>query len=106
MATREEIRKVIDDYTDDRCLYPDRSCESHGLSNAGFKGFCISVDGSYQCLMQRLDGLGVVIKVERETMASICGYCEFLDHCKEEYPECNEFKLEAGYGVFEPLIEG
>ncbi len=100
MSKQEEIREVIDDYTDDRCLYPDRSCESRSDV-----GYCSDGEGAYRCLMERLNSKGVMIKVERETMASICGYCEFLDHCKEEHPECNEFKLEAGYGAVESLIE-
>ncbi len=57
MNKREEIRKVIDTYTDDGCLFPDRSC------NALCGGYCSSDTESYKCLMERLDKLGVVIQV-------------------------------------------
>ncbi len=55
---REEIREVIDHYADDGCLYPNKTCEF-------FKGsWCVSGDEAYKCLMKRLDGIGVVIKVK------------------------------------------
>ncbi len=57
MCKREEIRKVIDTYTDDSCLFPDRSCNALG------SGYCSSDTESYKCLMERLDKLGVVIQV-------------------------------------------
>ncbi len=55
--TREEIREIIDTYTDDGCLYFENDC--------GFRNdkYCVSDEASYQCLMKRLDELGVVIKV-------------------------------------------
>lgn len=60
MAKQEEIREVIDLYTDDECLYPSRVCPS-------FKGnYCDSDDNAYKCLMKRLDELGVVLKVFHE----------------------------------------
>ena len=56
---REEIKKVIDHYTDDDCLYPDKDCKYRGLYN-----YCISGDDAYKCLMKRLDEIGVVIKLK------------------------------------------
>ena len=62
MATREVIREVIDLYTDDGCLFPDKTCVWHS------REYCTSDNDSYACLMQRLDKLGVVIKVENQTI--------------------------------------
>ena len=56
-------------------------------------------------MLEYLHDNGVVIKVDKEPTASICGYCEFLDHCKEEHTECNGFKLWAGYVAVEPLVK-
>ena len=61
MKKQEEIREIIDAYTDDTCLYPDKTCELRGSDIVG--GYCVSDDGSYNCLMERLDKIGVVIKV-------------------------------------------
>ncbi len=55
-------------------------------------------------VMKSLHSQGVVIKVERDTFASICGYCEHLDSCQETHSECDKFKLEAGYTAYEPLV--
>ena len=60
MTKQEEIRRIIDAYTDDECLYPDASCESRSGH-----GFCRSYEGSYKCLIKNLDELGVVIKVDK-----------------------------------------
>ena len=54
---RKQIREVIDTYTDDGCLFPDRSCSALG------SGYCSSSEESYKCLMQRLSDLGCVIKL-------------------------------------------
>lgn len=48
---------------------------------------------------------GVVIKVERESFASICGYCAELDGCQEAHTECDKFKLEVDYVPTKSLIE-
>ena len=58
MTIRDEIREVIDTYTDDGCLYKDQECESRGRN-----GWCVSTDASYGCLMRKLDELGVVLMV-------------------------------------------
>ncbi len=60
MPTREEIKGVIDAYTDDVCLYRDNPCEHQG--KAGLEVYCSSAECSYKCLMKRLGELGVVIK--------------------------------------------
>ncbi|KKM24121.1 hypothetical protein LCGC14_1608270 [marine sediment metagenome] len=54
---QQEIREVIDHYTDDRCLFPDRVCNALGA------GYCSSQEEAYKCLLQRLDSQGVVLKV-------------------------------------------
>lgn len=41
---REEIREVIDTYTDNSCLYPDEECESRGEN-----GYCVSTKGGIEC---------------------------------------------------------
>ena len=95
MTKQEEIRKVIDTYTDDGCLYPTKTCMS-------FKGnYCISDDGSYTCLMERLAEIGVVIKVDRElptywrdVNAQCCESCHFWEQ---------QNMLKAGYTAVEPL---
>ena len=58
----KEIREVIDLYTEDRCLYPDREC-SHRASTVLY---CSNSDCAYRCLIERLDSVGVVLKVEGE----------------------------------------
>lgn len=59
-AKREKIREVIDSYTDDTCLCPEKKCKF----DKG--GCCISDEEAYNCLMERLAELDVVIKVDRE----------------------------------------
>ena len=98
MTKREEIREVIDIYTDDDCLYPNTTCEWHK------GGYCVSGDGSYKCLMKRLDELGVVIKVERELPEKPDGYDDYY-LTWQKYDEGQESMLEAGYVAVEPLIE-
>ncbi len=95
MTKQEEIRKVIDTYTDDACLYPESSC----AFDRG--GYCVSDDESYKCLMKRLDELGVVIQVERELP-------KLYD---DEHPNgfslpgwCTDAYKKAGYVAWEPLI--
>ena len=79
---QEEIREVIDAYTDDACLYPKKDCEHHcfGINSE----YCVHDDGSYKCLMERLGELGVVIK----------GKCLGVSH-----PHL------ADYYTFEALVE-
>ena len=79
--TAEEIREVIDAYTDDVCLYQDSPCEFQGKS--GLEVYCSSAEGSYMCLMKRLSEIGVVIKVDREFPKCVSSYRVFL--C-EAYP--------------------
>lgn len=57
-SKQKEIREAIDTYVDDGCLFPDRSCNALG------SGYCSSYEEAYKCLMERLDKVGVVIKVE------------------------------------------
>ncbi len=61
MSRQQEIRKVINSYVDDDCLYPKAACvhRSHKMPE-----YCTDSDGAYKCLMKRLTELGVVIKVE------------------------------------------
>jgi hypothetical protein len=104
MNKQEEIREVIDTYTDDGCLFPDRSCNALG------SGYCSSDEEAYKCLMQRLDKIGVVIKVDRELPkceccegAGLIGGSGINDCC----PECNGTgKMYcAGYVATEPLVK-
>jgi len=62
---RALIREVIDAYTDDRCLFPDRVCNALG------SGYCSSGEEAYNCLMEKLTELGLVIQVEEELPISI-----------------------------------
>ena len=69
MPTREEIKGVIDAYTDDVCLYRDNPCEHQG--KAGLEVYCSSAECSYKCLMKRLGELGVVIRVGEEELEAV-----------------------------------
>ena len=88
MTEQEEIREGL-----------EGRFRQAGLSTTDARNFA-------EATLIDLDSQGVVIKVERELTASICGYCEHLDSCFEEHSECDEFRLSAGYSAFEPLIEG
>lgn len=55
MTKQQEIREVIDLYTDDECLYPDKDCKFRDR-------WCIEGEDAYKCLMKRLGELGVVIQ--------------------------------------------
>ncbi len=95
MTKREEIRDGIDLYTDDRCLYPEKTCIS-------FKeNYCIEEEGAYKCLMKRLDGLGVVIKVDRE----LPPFAYVSEQDLNAKTEIQNSILRAGYVATEPLIE-
>ena len=76
------------------CLFPDKECVHQGNY-----AYCQVDDDSYDCLMERLGELGVVIKIE-EKLPSIFdsseGCISALDYQK---------KL-AGYVKTEPLTEG
>ena len=89
MTIREQIREVVDRYTDDSCLYKDKECESRGVN-----GWCVSTDASYLCLMKRLGELGVVLKVEK---AEVEG-CSIVPQTNALCP----YK-EVGYAAVEPL---
>lgn len=72
MTKQEEIREVIEAYTDDDCLYSKEVC-------AFRRGeYCISEEGAYKCLMKRLDELGVVIKGSKHVEADNLYYIEPL----------------------------
>ncbi len=100
MNKREEIRKVIDTYTDDGCLFPDRSC------NALCGGYCSSDTESYKCLMERLDKLGVVIQVDRE-LPKFSKCWDEDGHIFHDaiVPVTREDMKEAGFAGFERLID-
>ena len=104
-ATREEIREVIDAYTDDECLYQDNPCEFLGKVLGG--GYCNSAEGSYICLMKRLDELGVVIKIEGELPEN--PYEPPLDTTQEGWRDVVEARtkqmLNAGFKAVKSLIK-
>ena len=56
MTKQEEVRKVIDAFVEDECLYFGKTCEFF------VRGYCANADGAYKCLMKSLDGMGVVIR--------------------------------------------
>ena len=98
MTKQEEIKEVVDTYTDDTCLYPDVECKARGTDN-----YCRFPDDAYKCLMKRLDGLGVVIKVDRELPDNKVWHKaerEFEAYCAGK----NELIM-AGYVAIIPLIE-
>jgi len=85
MTKQEEIKKVIEGFVDDECLYPHKVCEFYRSP------YCYSSDGAYQCLMTRLNELGVVIKVDA-TIESL------IDNKIGLVPTwLQEFEKEAGY---------
>ena len=100
MTKREEIREVIDAHVDDRCHFPDRSCNALG------SGYCSSDDEAYKCLMERLTEIGVVIKVEGELpMVRVRAFPTYSG--KEMVDECDATQrdmLKAGYVKTEELI--
>lgn len=113
MNKREEIREIIDAYTDDACLYPDKNCENHGKAKAD--PYCVSADGSYNCLMKRLSELGCAIIVEGELPPSPYHYYSKHDRTNREteesfcdigYGRGQQNMFEAGYQKTIPLIGG
>ena len=60
MTKRGEIKKVIDAFSDDACLYPDEPCVYRTDK------YCLSSKNAYKCLMKKLAELGVVIRIDRE----------------------------------------
>ena len=88
MPSREEIREGMKPFI---------------IAASDGKGIILAEQASYY-IMEYLHSQGVVIKVDRELTASICGYCEHLDSCQETHSECDRFKLEAGYEAVESLI--
>ncbi len=99
MTKQEELRKAIDIYTDDGCLYLSKGCEW-----CSGEGYCSSDSNAYTCLMKRFTELGVVLKVDREVPYEVCQGCTcyFLEKGKAEFAE----KLKkAGYVAVKPLIK-
>ncbi|MBA7665095.1 hypothetical protein ES703_73161 [subsurface metagenome] len=91
MPKREEIREIIDTYTDDGCFYPTKNCK---LCKGGY---CISTDDAYKCLMKRLGEVGVVMKVEDDTL-------ELIEVAGGMYPVYKGV-AKGSSGFFEPLIK-
>jgi len=102
MATREEIREVIDTYIDDGCLYPNKACVW-----CSKEGYCASGNDAYTCLMKRLTDLGVVIKVDRELPELLeSEFCvEPYSLNPYSYDAAQRDMLKAGYVAVEPLIK-
>ena len=88
---QEEIREVIDKYTDDGCLYPEKACV-----RCSKEGYCASDNDSYTCLMKRLDELDVVIKVEAKMP-------QFQSRLTEEANWA--LLLKGGWSATVPLVE-
>ena len=101
MTKQEEIKKAIDDYTDNRCLYPDRVCNAFG------SGYCPSQDETYLCLIEKLTEKGIVIKVERELPGNAYGKGKYKSILlpMEAFAEGQSSLLKAGYVAVEPLIK-
>ena len=109
MNKREEIREIIDAYTDDACLYPDKNCENHGKAKAD--PYCVSADGSYNCLMKRLSELGCAIIVEGELPEIVFPMHIGSDSpigliTREWHKKTQQDMLKAGYQKTIPLIGG
>ena len=64
----------------------------------------VTRDAILEYQLKFLKSEGVVLKVGGETFASICGYCESLDTCREEHSECDKFRLSTGLTAYEELI--
>ena len=100
MSKQEEIRKVLNGYVEDDCLYPDKDCKHRTEYN-----YCRSEDDAYRCLMRRLDELSVVIKAKRR-LPSYPGDEAFdLLLCSDIYLNSQDDMLKAGYVAVEPLIK-
>ncbi len=95
MTKQEEIRELIDLYTDDECLYPNKDCESRGLFN-----YCRLGNDAYKCLMKRLGEKGVVLKVAAP-LPDISYHSAYPEN-EEAYQQAI---LRAGYVATEPLIK-
>ncbi len=59
MSKQDIIKEAIDHYADDGCFYPSQDCEHRGGE------YCVITERAYECLVKRLDELGVVIKVDK-----------------------------------------
>ena len=91
MTKQEEIKEVIAAYANDECLYPDEYCEFRHL-------YCVSEEDAYKCLMKRLDGIGVVIKTDRELPS--------VFRANEHVMSASAYKKKLeGFTAFEPLIK-
>ncbi len=107
MTKQGEIREVIDEYTDDVCLYKSRDCGHH--SQPRFE-YCLSTEGAYKCLMQRLGELGVaIIDKERELPDtpdySMCKTIEESTAYQAGYIQRGADFIQAGYVAVVPLIK-
>lgn len=99
MTKQEKIREVIDTYTDDGCLYPDKDCVLRQ------DRYCLSDEDAYKCLMRCLGELGVVIKVDRPIIRKT-GIQDLV--VPIEIKIMNELEKaykKAGYVAVEPLIK-
>jgi len=106
MSAREDIREVIDIYTDDGCLFPDRSCNALG------GGYCSSDGEAYKCLIEKLSKMGVVIKVDKEFPRNPYKWKRtfpFGEHLPQrEWVGWNALAINLeyyGYTAVEPLID-
>ena len=100
---RKQIRKVIDDFTDDKCLYPNKTWE--GITCKFYTmEYCNSQFGADECLMKRLGELGVAIKVKREFTKPKSYHSPCLPYEQGYYHATIDHK-EAGFTAWESLIE-
>lgn len=93
MTKQEEIRDVLDKWADDQCLFDERVCTYLGNGD-----YCSSTEDAYKCLMERLDKIGVVLKVEGELPAHLME--GQIAYAKETY---KDILRKAGYEAVEPL---
>ena len=101
MTKQEEIREVIDAYTDDTCLYPTDKCDFRS------RDCCCDYERAYKCLMKRLNKLGVVLKVDRELPKVVLGCCVSADdklYISAIWEYAQGAMLVASYVAVEPLV--
>ena len=99
MPTREEIREGIKLYAAGICIYQDGSypCPIAGLG--------INSEMCLDCLVKKLDKLGIVIKVDRELpLVTEADVVEWSEAVKNGIKVCQHLMLKAGYTAWEPLI--
>ena len=95
MTKQEEIWEVIDEYTNDECLYPEKAC-----ARCSKEGYCASGNDAFTCLMKRLGEIGVVLKVQRELPA--IGTSDNFGKTVAHLTQID--MLKAGYCAVEELI--